>query len=64
MAADMDGAALATQGADKLRGSWKVAADKDPGSGYRRKAMLQDLTGVMGADMTFDEMVEIWAIWR
>ena len=60
MAADMDGAALTTQGADKLRGSWKVAAVKDPGSGYSRKAILQELTGVMGADMTFDEMVDIF----
>ena len=43
IAEDLEGDALATLVANKLRGTLKVAAVKAPGYGDRRKAMLEDL---------------------
>src|SRR3546814_10695776 len=43
IAEDVEGEALATLVVNTLRGGLKVAAVKAPGSGDRRKAMLQDI---------------------
>jgi len=56
MAEDVDGEALAMLIVNKLRGGLKVAAVKAPGFGDNRKAMLQDLAVITGAEMVSEEM--------
>src|SRR6202045_4595695 len=48
IAEDIAGEALATLGANKLRGTLQVAAVKAPGFGDRRKAMLEDIAVLTG----------------
>jgi chaperonin GroEL len=43
IAEDVEGEALATLVANKIRGTFKSAAVKAPGFGDRRKAMLADI---------------------
>ncbi|KAK9676589.1 hypothetical protein RND81_11G087500 [Saponaria officinalis] len=50
IAEDVTGEALATLVVNKLRGILNVAAIKAPGFGERRKAMLQDLAILTGAE--------------
>ena len=50
VADDLEGEALTTLVVNKLRGSFKVLAVKAPGFGDRRKAMLQDIAVLTGAN--------------
>jgi chaperonin GroEL len=52
---DVDGEALATLVLNKLRGMLNVLAIKAPGFGDRRKAMLQDLAILTGAQVISEE---------
>ncbi len=52
---DVDGEALATLVLNKLRGMLNVLAVKAPGFGDRRKAMLQDLATLTGAQVISEE---------
>lgn len=56
MAEDIDGEALAVLIVNKLRGGLKVAAIKAPGFGDNRKAILQDLAVLTGAELISEEM--------
>ncbi|CAK0853118.1 unnamed protein product [Prorocentrum cordatum] len=56
VAEDVDGEALATMVVNKLRGGLQVAAVKAPGFGDHRKAMLQDLAVLSGAEMISEEL--------
>jgi len=56
MAEDIDGEALAVLIVNKLRGGLKVAAVKAPGFGDNRKAILQDLAVLTGAELISEEM--------
>merc|ERR1712087_635340 len=58
MAEDVDGEALALLIVNKLRGGLKVAAVKAPGFGDNRKAMLQDLAVLTGAQLISEELGE------
>jgi len=55
VAEDVDGEALATMIVNKLRGGLQVAAVKAPGFGDHRKAMLQDLAVLTGAELVSEE---------
>merc|ERR1719277_399482 len=55
MAEDIDGEALALLIVNKLRGGLKVAAVKAPGFGDNRKAILQDLAVLTGAELITEE---------
>ncbi len=55
IAEDIDGEALATLVLNKLRGMLNVVAVKAPGFGDRRKAMLQDLAILTGAQLISEE---------
>jgi chaperonin GroEL len=55
MAEDIDGEALAVLIVNKLRGGLKVAAVKAPGFGDNRKAILQDLAVLTGAELITEE---------
>merc|ERR1719393_965188 len=52
---DVDQEALATLVVNRLRGGLQLAAVKAPGFGDHRKAMLQDLAVLSGADLISEE---------
>ncbi|MBL8929782.1 MAG: chaperonin GroEL [Kineosporiaceae bacterium] len=51
VAEDLDGEALSTLVVNKMRGTFTAVAVKAPGFGDRRKAMLQDLATLTGAQV-------------
>lgn len=53
---DVEGEALATLVVNRLRAGLKVCAVKAPGFGDRRKAMLQDLAILTGAEVISEEL--------
>jgi chaperonin GroEL len=55
IAEDVDGEALATLVLNKIRGMLNVIAVKAPGFGDRRKAMLQDIAVLTGANVISEE---------
>lgn len=55
IADEIEGDALSTLVMNKLRGTLKVAAVKAPGFGESRKAMLEDLATLTGAQMISEE---------
>src|SRR5436309_77522 len=56
VAEDIEGEALATVVVNKLRGGLKVAAVKAPGFGDRRKAMLEDIAVLTGAQAISEDL--------
>jgi chaperonin GroEL len=56
IADEVDGEALATLVVNKLRGVLNVLAVKAPGFGDRRKAMLEDIAILTGANLISEEM--------
>jgi chaperonin GroEL len=53
---DVEGEALATLVVNKIRGTFKSVAVKAPGFGERRKAMLQDMAILTGAQVVTEEV--------
>jgi chaperonin GroEL len=56
IAEDVDGEALSTLIVNRLRGTLSVVAVKAPGFGDRRKAMLQDIATLTGAQVVSPEV--------
>ena len=56
VAEDVDGEALPTLILNNIRGTFKSCAVKAPGFGDRRKAMLQDMAILTGAQVVSDEL--------
>src|SRR5438270_886587 len=56
VAEDVDGEALSTLVVNKIRGTFTAVAVKAPGFGDRRKAMLQDMAILTGAQVVAEEV--------